>query len=356
MSGALQLSLAAAVSFAAAATITWTVRGIALARSLLDRPNERSAHTRPTPRLGGIGIMGAFLPIAAVVLWLASAATESFVVLGATAVISLLGLVDDLRPLSARVRFGVQAAAALAVVGSSALSAADVWLVLPQACPPWLAAILSVLWIVWMTNLYNFMDGIDGLAGGQAIIGTIAVAAAAALGGAPEIAMLALLLGAAALGFLRFNFPPASIFMGDVGSTAIGFFVASVPFLPSAGPVPIEVVGIAFAMFILDATVTLLRRMSRGERFFEAHRSHFYQRLLKYGVPHRTITLTAYAAMTVSGVAAVAYPQATIGVGVALMLVPVGIFVGLATAITRVERRYEAEAADPAGQIDQAAA
>jgi UDP-N-acetylmuramyl pentapeptide phosphotransferase/UDP-N-acetylglucosamine-1-phosphate transferase len=356
MSGALQLSFAAAVSFAAAATITWTVRGIALARSLLDRPNERSAHTRPTPRLGGIGIMGAFLPIAAVVLWLASAATESFVVLGATAVISLLGLVDDLRPLSARVRFGVQAAAALAVVGSSALSAADVWLVLPQACPPWLAAILSVLWIVWMTNLYNFMDGIDGLAGGQAIIGTIAVAAAAALGGAPEIAMLALLLGAAALGFLRFNFPPASIFMGDVGSTAIGFFVASVPFLPSAGPVPIEVVGIAFAMFILDATVTLLRRMSRGERFFEAHRSHFYQRLLKYGVPHRTITLTAYAAMTVSGVAAVAYPQATIGVGVALMLVPVGIFVGLATAITRVERRYEAEAADPAGQIDQAAA
>jgi UDP-N-acetylmuramyl pentapeptide phosphotransferase/UDP-N-acetylglucosamine-1-phosphate transferase len=356
MPGALQLSLAAAICFGAAAAITWTVRRIALARCLLDRPNERSAHTRPTPRLGGIGIMGAFLPIAAVVLWLASAAGESFVVLGATAVISLLGLVDDLRPLPARVRFGIQIVAALGVVGSSAMSAADVWLVLPQACPPWLAAILSVLWIVWMTNLYNFMDGIDGLAGGQAVIGTIAVAAGAALGGAPEIAVLALLLAAAALGFLRFNFPPASIFMGDVGSTAIGFFVASVPFLSSAGPVPIEVVGIAFAMFILDATVTLLRRMSRGERFFEAHRSHFYQRLLKYGVPHRTITLTAYAAMAVSGVAAVAYSQATIGIGVALMLVPVGIFVGLAIAITRVERRYEAEAADPAGQIDQAAA
>jgi UDP-N-acetylmuramyl pentapeptide phosphotransferase/UDP-N-acetylglucosamine-1-phosphate transferase len=352
----LHLALCLLATFVGSAGLTWIVRRVALARSLVDRPNQRSAHTRPTPRLGGIGIMGTFLPTAAVVLWLGAGARESFVVLGATALISILGLVDDLRPLPARVRFGVQIAAALAVVGTSAMSAADVWLVLPEACPPWLAAILSVLWIVWMTNLYNFMDGIDGLAGGQAIFGTIAVAAAAALGGAPEIAVLALLLGAASLGFLRFNFPPASIFMGDVGSTAIGFFVASLPFLPSAGPVPIEVVGIAFAMFILDATVTLLRRMSRGERFFEAHRSHFYQRLLKYGVPHRTITLTAYAAMTVSGVAAVAYSQATIGVGVALVLVPVGIFVGLATAITRVERRHEAEAAGPAEQIDQAAA
>jgi UDP-N-acetylmuramyl pentapeptide phosphotransferase/UDP-N-acetylglucosamine-1-phosphate transferase len=336
--------------------VTWTVRRIAVARNHLDRPNGRSAHTRPTPRLGGIGTMLAFLPVAAVVTALGAPRAETFVVLGATAVISLLGFIDDLWSLPARVRFGVQIAAALAVVWTSAMNATDVWLLLPEECPAWFAAILSVLWIVWMTNLYNFMDGIDGLAGGQAVIGGVAVGVAAALGGAPEIALLALLLGAAALGFLRFNFPPASIFMGDVGSTAIGFFVASVPFLPSAGPVPIEVVGIAFAMFILDATVTLLRRMSRGERFFEAHRSHFYQRLLKYGVPHRTITLTAYAAMAVSGVAAVAYSQATIGVGVALVLVPVGIFVGLATAITRVERRHEAEAAGPAEQIDQAAA
>jgi len=317
------------------AAAVFLVRRHARRRLLLDRPNDRSAHTEPTPRLGGLGIMVAFFPAAA--LWSGlTARGEALPVLGATAVVSLLGLVDDLHRLGASRRFLVQTAAAAAVVWleREALAAA---VLLP--IPAWLLAPLAVLWIVWMTNLFNFMDGIDGLAAGQAILACLGLAAAA---GGGDATVLLLLLAACCAGFLLFNFPPASIFMGDVGSTAIGFFLACVPFLPSARPIPAEVVWVATGLFILDATITLLRRVVRGERWYEAHRTHWYQRPLNHGISHRTITLIAWAGMAVLAVGAAAFPTAGWSGRAALTALPIVVLLPLAGLVRRQERATSA--------------
>ena len=329
--------LVAVASCALSFTVARLVREVALRRQLVDRPNERSAHVRPTPRLGGIGIMCAFLPIAALVVFATGGGLRAAVTVAATAVISALGLVDDLKPLRARWRFGVQLVCAVAVVFVNRDGVAGAWTLLPVPISVLLPA--SVLWIVWVTNLYNFMDGIDGLAAGQAVVAGAAVAAVAAGAGAAMQVGLAVALVGASFGFLLLNFPPASIFMGDVGSTAIGFFLASVPFLPGTSTVSVEVVGLAIGLFVLDATTTLVRRLSRGERFFEAHRTHVYQRPLALGVPHRMITLAAYPGMAAVAAFAVAYPHAHSIARVALVFAAVGVFVGYAGLVTLLERR-----------------
>jgi Fuc2NAc and GlcNAc transferase len=329
----------AAATFVVSLALTRLVRGLALRGSLLDRPNERSAHVRPTPRLGGIGIMSAFLPAAVVLTLLYGGGAKVLLTLLATAVIALVGFVDDLRPLRARWRFGAQllAAAAVVVINASNLTAA--WTLLPA--PVWLLAPLSVLWIVWLTNLYNFMDGIDGLASGQAVIGGAAIAVAAYAGSTLQGA-LAVVLVVAALGFLLFNFPPASIFMGDVGSTAIGFFFAVIPFLPGS-TISVEVVALSLVLFVLDATATLVRRLISGQRVYEAHRSHWYQRPLACGVLHQTITLSAYAGMVLAGALAVRYPAAALlRDRIGLLGMAAALFAAYAGVVLAVERRHRA--------------
>lgn len=326
-----------AAAFAISVLVTWTVRTIALRRQLLDQPNERSAHVRPTPRLGGIGIMGAFLP-AAVLVAQRHGSGRALLAIGGTAFISLVGLVDDLRPLSARVRFGAQCMAAAVVVGAGWEHLGASWGML-GALPVWLLAPLSFLWIVWLTNLYNFMDGIDGLAAGQAIVAGVGVAVVATAGGTGLQGLLAALLASAAAGFLVFNFPPASIFMGDVGSTAIGFFFASLPFVGGGATIPVEVVALLLALFILDATTTLIRRLARGEKFFQAHRTHLYQRPLALGVPHRRITLAAYVGMILLAVGASTWPARGVAWRIALMASGVLLFVSYALAVASLERR-----------------
>lgn len=317
-----------------AAFAVYLVRTVARRRHLLDHPNIRSAHLTPTPRLGGVGLMVGFLGSA--IAWLAASPSDgAWPVVVGTAAVAALGFADDLRPIPARFRFAVQLLAAAAVVWArrAALMAGFSWLV--QA-PVWLLAPLAILWIVWMTNLFNFMDGIDGLAGGQAVLAALGLGAAAFLGGAPQAGVLLLLLAAASLGFLLFNFPPASIFMGDAGSTAIGFFLACVPLLPGA-PVPLEAVWIGAGLFIIDATATLVRRVVQGERWFEAHRTHWYQRPLAFGVPHRTITLFAWSAMAVLAFAVGAWPELSPAARLALMLLPPALFVPLAAVVRRLE-------------------
>ncbi len=324
-------------SLATSLVATRAVREIALRKSLLDRPNDRSAHVRPTPRLGGIGIMCGFLPAAVAASAIARASPGTWVIIAATAVISCVGLLDDLRPLAARVRFLAQLVAAVAVVGSNPTAVRDAWTLVPL--PVAVVVPLSVLWIVWVTNLYNFMDGIDGFAGGQAVIAGAAIAVAAFSVGATSQGTLALAMAAAALGFLILNFPPASIFMGDVGSTAIGFLFASLPFLPGASGVPVEVVVLALGLFILDATTTLVRRLARGERFFQAHRTHWYQRPLAVGIAHRAITLTSYPGMLFVGALAIAYPAAPARVRWILVGAAVATFVAYAWTVLSTERR-----------------
>lgn len=343
------LQLAVLVGTAGCSALaTIVVRSIARSRALLDHPNERSAHVTPTPRVGGIAIMSTFAVVSsgAVILQGARAPVAS-VILG-TAAVALLGLIDDLRPLRASWRFGVQSVVAAIVVGANYAHLEQAWTLVPL--PAWLLAPLSVLWIVWLTNLYNFMDGIDGLAGGQAIIAGVSIACAAWIVGAGTVAMLSLTLVAATAGFLIFNFPPASIFMGDVGSTAIGFLFAAIPFASGSGAVPVEVVGIALALFILDATTTLVRRLMRGERFYQAHRSHWYQRPLACGVGHRTITLAAYAGMVLMGAAAAAYQMASLALRLQLVAAAVVVFLAYVAVVTGLERRHRARSTGAAPQ------
>jgi UDP-N-acetylmuramyl pentapeptide phosphotransferase/UDP-N-acetylglucosamine-1-phosphate transferase len=156
----------------------------------------------------------------------------------------------------------------------------------------------GTLAVVWMTNLYNFMDGSDGLAGGMAAIGFGALALAAWLGDAPGLAAFCAAIAAAALAFLRFNFPPAQVFMGDAGSIPLGFMAATLGILGAQqniwpGLFPLLV----FSPFIVDASVTLARRGLRGEKIWQAHRSHYYQRVVLLGASHRQLALAAYALM-----------------------------------------------------------
>jgi glycosyltransferase WbpL len=336
MPGLRILVILAAATVVVSSASTWLVRDFALRRSLLDRPNSRSSHDVPVPRLGGIAVVVALLIGAIATAVVFPDARSAAPVLCATAVIAALGLLDDVRPLRARVRLPVQVLAAVVVVALSKGARGSPWL----ALVPWpIQASFLVLWIVWLTNLYNFMDGIDGLAGGQGVIASAAIAAAAFAGGAPASGWLLVILAAATAGFLVLNFPPASIFMGDVGSTAIGFFLACVPLLPETRPVPLELVGIALSLFILDASVTLLRRVTRGERWFEAHRTHYYQRPVAMGLPHRRVTLAAYGGMALVGASAAAYPRSGSGTRLLLLLLPVLVFLVLAAAVHGLERR-----------------
>src|SRR6185503_19243481 len=255
-------------------------------RRALDVPNERSSHSRPVPRGGGVVIVaGFYLGLTA---WLASGGTLSprawGWLLGALLVASV-SFVDDLHPLPATPRLAVHGIGAilLTIVG-----------VQERELPVLLALPLAFVWIALVTNVYNFMDGVDGLAASQAVIAGLALLAAGAIVGNPLIGIAAGLIAAASAGFLIHNLPPARLFMGDVGSTFLGFSFAALALLGNlgvgGGRLPIEFGVVILAPFLFDSIVTLARRIARGERWYAAHRSHYYQRLVVHGASHAQVT------------------------------------------------------------------
>jgi UDP-N-acetylmuramyl pentapeptide phosphotransferase/UDP-N-acetylglucosamine-1-phosphate transferase len=251
-----------------------------------DIPNERSLHNRPVPRVGGIALMAGVLCGWAMLM-------QSWVwwIVLPVAGLFALSLVDDMRSLSAGTRLTGHFIAALI-----ALSGAGV----PM---PWLVPVL--LFMVWMTNLYNFMDGSDGLAGGMAFSGFVGYGVGAWLGGNEAFALLNFSVAAAALGFLVFNFHPAKVFMGDAGSIPLGFLAAAFGVWGwQAGYWPIWFPLLVFSPFVVDATLTLLKRVRRGEKLSQAHRSHYYQRLVQMGCGHRNTALGEYALMLLAGASA----------------------------------------------------
>lgn len=281
--------LAPAAAFAlAAAAIALLLRG-ALRRFALDHPNERSLHTVPVPRTGGLGIMagvaGGFLLLG----------VPHWPVLAGALALAGISLADDIRGLPVLARFAGHLAVAAALV-------ALYWSAFPH---PLLAA-ATVVALGWITNLYNFMDGSDGLAGGMALIGFGAYALAAALAGHAALAGASAVVAAAAAGFLAFNFPPARVFMGDAGSVPLGFMAGALGLAGwSAGAWPPWFPVLVFSPFIVDATVTLLRRALRRERVWQAHREHYYQRMVQLGFGHRGTALAWYGLMLAAGVSAV---------------------------------------------------
>ena len=264
------------------------VRRVAIQRALLDRANERSLHTTPTPRLGGVAIV--VTSIGAGLLSWNTGSPKLHALVGVCFALALVGLRDDLRPLPAVLRLLVQIALAgvfLWLVGTPPLLLAP-GITLPV--PPMITNVLLVVWVVGVLNIYNFMDGMDGLAGSQAVsaAGTFAVVLVAATGGLSEFALF---VGAASLGFLAHNAPPARMFMGDAGSTFLGMTFAALAILAMFEGVPIAQSALVIAPFLLDGTFTIIRRALRGERIWTAHRCHLYQRAVQTGLGHRDVLL-----------------------------------------------------------------
>jgi UDP-N-acetylmuramyl pentapeptide phosphotransferase/UDP-N-acetylglucosamine-1-phosphate transferase len=261
----------------------------------IDIPNQRSLHVRPVPRVGGWGV----LPASLVIIALFAPALRG-VALGA-AILGIVSQIDDRRGLSARTRF---AAHIVVVAATVAMSVVDV---------AWWLAIFAGFAIVWLVNLYNFMDGSNGLAGGMAVFGfgTYAIAAA---GSQTSLALAAAAVAGAAIGFLVLNFPKAKIFLGDAGSIPLGFLAGALGFWGwQHGAWPFWFPALVFAPFLADATATLLRRIARGEKFWEAHREHFYQRLVQMTGSHVYVALIYYGLMLVGSAIALFALRASTG-------------------------------------------
>jgi UDP-N-acetylmuramyl pentapeptide phosphotransferase/UDP-N-acetylglucosamine-1-phosphate transferase len=289
-----------------------------------DIPNDRSLHTEPIPRVGGVAIMAGILSgwILLIHFW------AWWIVLPALGLFAL-SLVDDVRGLPAKIRLAGHFIAAIIVLAGAGVQ----WL--------WLLPVL--LFIVWMTNLFNFMDGSDGLAGGMALFGFSFYGFAGLMHGNEAFAMMNFTIGAAMLGFLYYNFYPAKVFMGDAGSIPLGFLAAGFGVWGwQQGYWPFWFPILVFSPFVIDATATLLKRARRKENLAQAHRSHYYQRLIQMGWGHRNTAIIEYAMMILAG------GSALWGIGLdtqaqAYLLVCWGaIYLGLLTWIDRCWRKYEA--------------
>lgn len=267
--------------------------------ALMDIPNQRSSHTTPTPRGGGVAIAGAFMlgGIGEAISASSDMAGFPVLLLLTSLLVAGVGLWDDLCQLSAGRRILVHLLASLLLVWG--LWRGGFCRVESGQFGPLtlLGGLVLVLIVVWALNLFNFMDGIDGLAAGEAAF----VAAGAALllswrGGSLEVQLL-LLLAAACLGFLVWNWPPARIFMGDVGSGFLGFVLAALALRTAifSDDLPFGCWLILPGVFLVDATFTLLRRMARGEKWYAAHRSHAYQHAAALYGGHRPVTLVVMA-------------------------------------------------------------
>lgn len=331
MSPVIWLAAWALPAAVAAALLTGTVRRYALARSILDHPNERSSHAVPTPRGGGLAIAAACLGgIAAATAAGVVPAGAAAALLGGGVLVAGIGWVDDHRHVPAPVRAAVHLTAAAWAVhwlgGLPALRLGTVTLELG-----WAGALLAAVGIVWCVNLFNFMDGIDGIAGGEALSVGLAGGALLLWQGAHGLAAAAWLVAAAGGGFLVWNWAPARIFMGDVGSGLLGYLFAVLALASErAEAVPLLAWLLLGGVFIFDATATLVRRMGRGERWHQAHRSHAYQRLVRGGWSHaRTAgaVLGVNAVLALLAAAAVARPSLllpAVGAGLALLAAAYG--------------------------------
>ena len=341
-------ALAPLVAFGVAAAAVAVLAHPRWGLPILDHPNERSLHERPTPRTGGIGIVAGLVAglVAALLAGSLSAASGgppggalAAVLLGAAAV-AAVSFAADLRPLPPAVRLVVHVGAAGGLVAAGLSPPA---LELPGAAwawPAWLAAGVSVLATVWMTNLYNFMDGMDGFAGGMGVSGFGALALLGLLGGRFDYALASAVVAAASAGFLLFNFPPARIFMGDVGSSTLGFLAAGFALWGHRGGFfPLWVAALVFSPFVVDATVTLVRRALAGEKVWHAHRSHYYQRLVRLGWTHRRTVLAEYSLMLACALSALLAVAVVPGAQWALIAGWVVVYAVLALSVPRLERQ-----------------
>ncbi|NJP04118.1 MAG: glycosyltransferase family 4 protein [Chloroflexaceae bacterium] len=324
--------------------LTQAIRQYALNRAIIDVPNERSSHSQPTPRGGGLALVVVTIGGAWVFYLLLLRDSAWFPLLMYTigaVLIAGVSWLDDLRSLSNRLRLATHVLGALiAVVGLG------FWhtIRLPFFGPvPFdlIGLLITIIWIVGLTNAYNFMDGIDGIAGSQAVVAGLGWAVLGWRTDDALVGLLGLLLTASSLGFLGHNWPPARIFMGDVGSAFLGYSFAVLPLIAMSTTINMAVwdrlpltAALLVWPFVFDTVLTFLRRLRAGENVFAPHRSHLYQRLIITGHSHRFVTLLYIGLAVVGFVLAfvwwLALPGADLIVGMTIPLLCVGLwaFVG----------------------------
>lgn len=301
------LVILTAVTAIATVILVGYVRRLLLRHDILDRPNTRSSHDTPTPRGGGIAVMAVLLPvwlIAGFMLPFDGSAAARWLIPAAAAGLAAISWVDDIRTIGALPRLGAQFAAS--ILGVLMVPG----LVFQGLFPGWLDATIAVIGLVWFINLFNFMDGIDGISGveagaigiGLAVIGWLLAPAPGAH------TAQAVFLAAAALGFLVWNWHPARIFLGDIGSIPLGFLLGWL-LLVLAASGQWAAALILPLYYLVDATLTLLRRLMRGEKVWQAHREHYYQRAVQNGRSHAQVSIAV--GLTNAGLLALAILSST---------------------------------------------
>lgn len=314
-------------AFAIALTIVWWLANSRASQVAMDRPNERSLHGSPVPRSGGLAIHTGILLLCP---WVFTGMPT--IVWFAYAGLLIVSFVDDIRGLAVALRLATHlaAAAAFAVV------------VVAPAYGLFVAAVIT-LSTTWVINLYNFMDGSDGLAGGMTLFGFAFYGIAAWLAGNPDFAMINFCVSTAAAAFLMFNFHPARIFMGDVGSVPLGYLAGTVGMYGWMQQMwswwfPLLV----FSPFAVDASVTLLRRALRGARIWEAHKEHCYQKLVRMGWGHRRTALAEYGLMALCGIAALGGMSQSMALQITLLFMAVLMYILIIGLIDAAWRGFQA--------------
>jgi len=306
----------------------------------MDVPNERSSHEVPKPRFGGIAIVGSFAVVLAVLFAVAPGMGMFLPLVLGGIIIFGAGILDDFRPLHPAVRFVAQLIAAGIVVAFGHV-VEGIYLPLVGTIDLGAAAIpFTVLFIVTGINFFNFIDGIDGLAAGSAFIAAGFLAIIAFMVGHAPLGYLCLAISGSSLGFLQFNIPPSRLFMGDSGSTFLGFCFGMIAVAGDGlvQPIPLFIPVLILSSLYLDAGLTLIKRAVRGEKIFQAHRTHYYQRLLQLGLNHKQVTALEYGLTVMLGVSAVLFFKAGGFFPIFLMLCWVIVFTFLMLKIRSLER------------------
>jgi Fuc2NAc and GlcNAc transferase len=299
---------------AAAILLSAFLVGVVRRQQILDIPNERSSHAVPTPRGGGVGI-GVGSLVVTLIAWIVEGELTAKLAycLIASAFIMVLGWIDDRRSLSAKLRLLMQAVVALVLIlliGGGGYDRFDIPVVGVLDLPEIIGILFAMVLIVAVTNFYNFMDGIDGIAGMQAVVAGIGWVILLLRIDQEILALFPAAIVAASIGFLFWNWPPAKIFMGDVGSTYLGFSFMILPLMATTFFTNdrLLVAGVLMVgTFVFDATLTIFRRAMAGENILAAHRSHLYQRLIKLGYPHLQVTLLYSLLFAISSACALFY-------------------------------------------------
>lgn len=346
------LALPAVLAFISAWWLTRKLCSPTSFLSILAHPNERTLHSMPTPQTGGLAVIGGVvisLVLAAGVLAIAQpskpllpkgVASGSVWIVASMLLIFVVSFIDDCVGLPVVLRLGVQAVSACIIIGGVGLTLSSIPIPGWPNIPLGMAAVpVSILVLLWMANLYNFMDGMDGFAGGMTFFGFGFLAYFGWQAHFPVMLIIATFVAMGSLGFLTHNFPPARIFMGDAGSITLGFLAGTLMILGARdGIFEIWVPVMIFSPFIVDATVTLIRRILRREKIWRPHREHYYQRLVLSGWSHRRTVLAEYGIMMLCGGLAVLYHHSRDNVRLIILVAWMGMFLLLGSLVAKLER------------------